>query len=148
MDGMTAIQVETKVFRVATENVMPLWPAIRPLILQELVLIPTHDEEDVRRAIMSNACHLWVQMTDHVEAMVVTDFVSYPKGLALRVWLGAAYGADRLDWSKFKIVIHEWAAACGCKWIDACGRVGWLKRFSDARMAGVFMRMPVEGGAI
>lgn len=147
MDGGVAIEIETKqearVFRVAVENVMPIWDAIRPLILAELTAIPTHDEEDIRKAILSCTCHLWVQWSDHVEAMVITDFVAYPRGLALRVWLGSAYRADGMDWRAFRAALDGWAAACGCKWIDACGRVGWLKRFSDARMAGVFMRIPV-----
>ncbi len=149
MDGSAAIEVmaapDSRVFLVAVENVMPLWDALRPLILKELLAIPTHSEEDVRKAIMSGACRLWVQWSDHVEAMVLTDFVSYPRGLALRVWMGASYGADNMDWRGFRSALDEWAVACGCKWIDACGRLGWLRRFSDARMAGVFMRIPVNG---
>lgn len=149
MDGMTQIEPTTdvRVFRVAVENVMPIWPALRPLILQELVVVPTHTEEDVRKAILSGSCHLWVQWSDHVEAMVLTDFVSYPQGLALRCWLGSSYRSDKMDWRKFRTAIMGWAQACGCRWVDACGRVGWLKRFADAKMAGVFMRVTVEGNA-
>ncbi len=147
MDGSAVIEAktkpETRVFRVAVENVMPAWDALRPLILQELVTIPTHNEDDVRKAIMSGTCHLWVQWSDHIEAMVLTDFVAYPRGLALRVWMGAAYRNDGMDWHAFRAAIEEWAVACKCRWIDACGRIGWLKRFSGAHMAGVFMRMEV-----
>jgi len=136
-----------QIFRVATENVEPLWPQIEPLLQVELANIPTHDVDDVRGLILGNRCHLWVQWSDHVEAMAVTEFDSFPRGVALRVWLGAANEADRLDGEGFRTTLTQWAARNHCKWIMACGRIGWLRRFPDAKFAGVMMRLTVDWGA-
>jgi hypothetical protein len=133
-----------KVFRVAIENVMGIWPQVEPLVAKELAVIPTHDVDDVRRMVLSNQLHLWVQWSDHVEAMAVTEFASYPRGLALRVWLGAAGDGEKLSRVTLVSAIKQWARYNRCKWIDACGRVGWLRVFSDAKFSGVFMRLTVD----
>lgn len=144
-----AVNVErpetTTIFRVAIENVSALWPQIEPLVKTELASVVTHDAGDVRALLLANQMHLWVQWSGHhVEAMAVTDFVNYPRGLALRVWLGTVNPGDVLDRTTFRIRLNQWARANQCKWIDACGRVGWLRVFRDAQYTGMFMRITVD----
>lgn len=132
------------VFRVALENIPDLWPRLERLVAVELAGIPTHEPADVRRALLANQAHLWIQWVDRVEAMAVTDFVNYPRGMALRVWLGAAQKDSRADKDQFLEHFVRWARRNECRWIEACGRVGWLKIFSDLKYSGMFMRMDVD----
>jgi hypothetical protein len=133
-----------KITRVSIENIMGLWGQIEPLVQIELDAIPTHDVDDVRRMLLANQAHLWVQWSDHVEAMAITDFVNYPRGLELRVWLGAVREGDTVDKEAFRTAAFQWARMNRCKWLGACGRIGWLKVFSDMHYTGVFMRATVD----
>jgi len=132
------------VFRVTIENISGLWPQLEPLIKVELAGIPTHDADDVRRILLANRANLWVQWTDRVEAMAITDFISYPKGMALRVWLGAARSDARFDREGFYRELERWARRNECRWMEGCGRVGWLKVFPGTKYAGMFMRVDVD----
>lgn len=131
------------IMRVMTENVMPLWGQIEPLIQAELAGIPTHDAEDVRRLLLANQLHLWIQWNGAVQAMAVTELAAFPRGLALRVWLGATAPGERLDRGGFLKSLTQWARFNRCRWIHACGRMGWLRVFPDAKFAGAFMLLTV-----
>ena len=133
-----------QIFRVAIENIQALWPQIESLVAVELFGLPTHLPDDVRHILLANRANLWIQWSDRVEAMVITDFVSYPRGLALRIWLGAARKDAKFDRARFFVELQQWARRNECRWIDGCGRVGWLKVFPDVRYAGMFMRLDVD----
>lgn len=132
------------VFRVAMENISAIWPQIEPLIAIELAGVPTHEPEDVRRILLANRANLWVQWTDAVDAMAITDFVSYPRGVALRAWLGAVKKGAKFERARFYTEMERWARRNECRWIEGCGRVGWLKVFPETRYAGMFMRVDVD----
>ena len=132
------------VFRVAIENVSAIWQEVEPLVQKALRTEPTHDVDDVRSAILSNQANLWVQRSDHIEGVVVTEFVSYPRGLALRVWLAGARDEDRGAHALFQARLYQWAKMNRCKWIEAVGRAGWLRRVPGFTYSGVVMRMVVD----
>lgn len=131
------------VMRVMPEHVTALWPQVEPLLAPELAMTHTHAPEDVRKAIVSGFAHLWIQYSDRVEAAAVTEFVTYPLGLSLRVWLGGASSESRMKRREFREVTGKFAALNGCKWLEACGRHGWLKVFPESEYVGVLMRIGV-----
>lgn len=135
------------VMRVMPENIMPLWPQLEPLIEVELRTIPTHDAEDVRKLLIANQAHLWIQWRDAVESMAITDFIPHPRGLALRVWMGAALPGTKMALAEYLKVITQWARLNRCRWIDVCGRPGWMRVFPQADYAGMFMRITVDWSA-
>lgn len=131
--------------RVMPENITPLWDQLAPLIEVELRTIPTHDVEDIRKLLLSGNAQLWIQWSECVEAMVITEFVSYPRGLALRAWMGAVAPGYTMNRRGLFKIVTQFARRHRCRWIDACGRYGWLRAFPEAECTGMFMRIVVGG---
>lgn len=137
------IEAETpvcQVFRVAVENVTPLWPQVAPLVTRGLAGHVTHDAEDVRRMLLGQTLQLWVQWSDRVEAVAVSEFAVYPKGVWVRIFLAAAASDSHLDGEAFLASLSQWRDMHGCQGFEAIGRMGWLRRFPDMRFVGAVMR--------
>lgn len=75
-----------------------------------------------------------------VVSAAVTEFVDYPKGLFLRVWLAGATPHRRMDMDAFLETLDRWRIANGCVEFELVGRPGWARVFPWARMAGLVMR--------
>jgi hypothetical protein len=129
-----------EIVKVSLENITPLWPQLEPLIKSVVDPLGTHDAEDVRRSLMANLSHLWVQWSDKVEACVVSEFVNYPKGLWLRLWAGAARDDTKGEWQEFRAALTHWKKINGCVGMEIIGRMGWMRVFPDARLDGVIIR--------
>jgi hypothetical protein len=128
------------VMRVAVENIMPIWPQIEPMVARLVTVQATHDAEDVRRMLMGQLCHLWVQWSDRVQSFAITEFVTYPKGVWLRVWLAATADGEILDNDGYFETISKWRDDNGCRGFEAIGRHGWLRRFPGFRVEGLVIR--------
>ena len=139
MDTNVVIQ-QTRVFRVAVENVMALWPQLEPLLRRALRTMETHDAMDVRRLVLGEQAHLWVQWSGALEGFVVSEFVAYPKGTWLRLWLAAAAPNCELNDQLFEDALSVWRDEANCRGFEVIGRMGWLRRFPEARFVGAVMR--------
>jgi hypothetical protein len=128
------------VFMVAVENVMPLWPQWEPLLIRALRGAETHDALDVRRMVLGEQAHLWVQWAGRLEAFVVTEFAHYPKGTWLRLWLTAAAPDCEQDTTMTEDALAVWKDAHNCRGYEVIGRMGWLRRFPEMRFVGAVMR--------
>lgn len=123
------------------DNVAPLWPQLAALFKPALAMVSTHDIDDVRRAILSMRAQLWVQMVgDVVVSAATTEFVDYPKGLWVRVWMVGAVPDRKMDIDSFVEMLNRWRADNKCVGFEWIGRHGWLKHFPDARTEGLVMR--------
>src|ERR1700689_92465 len=97
------------VMRVMPENVTPLWPQLRALFTPALAMVSTHTAEDVRRAVMAMRSQLWAQMDGStVQSAAVTEFVDYPVGMYVRVWLAGARLDSKFDDDAFFDVMNRW----------------------------------------
>lgn len=135
------------VFRVMPENVTPLWPQLQALFVPALAMVSTHTAEDVRCSIIAMRAQLWVQMVlDEVVAAATTEFVEYPAGLFVRVWMVGAIPDRQMDMRLFGETLDHWRHAHGCIGFEAIGRHGWLKRFPRLRTEGLIMRWIVDEG--
>ncbi len=143
MDSAIHIDLQTEVFPASVENVIQLWPRWEPLLRRALKGIETHQPIDIRRAVLGEQAHLWVQWTGRLEAFVVTEFVDYPQGRWLRLWLAATADGVEFAQDKFLEVLSAWRDANDCRGFELIGRMGWLRRFPDARFVGVIMRTSV-----
>ncbi len=129
------------IFRVAVEHVMPLWPQLEPLVERALEGHLPHDAEDVRKALLGGNTQLWVQWDDErVEALAITEFAVFPKGVWVRVNLVAARPDARLDSEAFLAALTQWKEMHGCRGLEAIGRVGWARRFPGMKQVGVLLR--------
>lgn len=128
------------VLRVAPDNITPLWPQVVPLLGKVLDRARTHDAEDVRRMLLVQTAQLWIQWNERVEAAVVTEFVTYPKGLFVRLWLAGALPQITVEWVALEDMIGGWAKANHCAGLELVGRMGWLRRFPKAAFEGIVMR--------
>jgi hypothetical protein len=141
----------SEIFRLAVENIPPLWDQLEPLITASFFDTPTLDAEDVFRMLMAHRAHAFVQISMDepgvVQALCVTDFDVYPKGVWLRVWLCAATKGYRLNRTAMRHAIEAWKKTERCKGLVLIGRPGWTKLFPEASIEGVIMRItdPPEG---
>lgn len=133
-------QPQHTIIRVAPENVMPLWPQVEPLIRLGMRGIPTHEPEDVRLMLMDMRAHLWIQWSGKVDAVVVTQFMVYPRGCWLLMWVAGAARGAHLDYQAFDAVTEEFRRANGCRGREIRGRIGWVRKFSQADMEAVVLR--------
>lgn len=132
---------EAAVFRVMPTNVAALWPQLAALFKPALAMVSTHTTEDVRRAIMAMRAELWVQMVnDVVASAATTEFVDYPAGMFVRVWMVGAVPDRKMDIQSFVETLNHWRKANQCLGFEWIGRHGWLKHFPDARVEGLLVR--------
>ena len=135
----------SSVIRVAVENIAPLWSQVEPLVIDGMRDVPTHTAEDVRLLLISHRCHLWIQWDEHrVEAIVITEFAVYPRGIWLRMWIIAARRDAKIDDDLFFNALEEWRLANGCRGYEGCGRHGWLRRLKMVKMEGLVVRVTYE----
>lgn len=130
------------IYRVMPEHLTTLWPQFEAILTPALVLIGTHDAEDVRRMAITGRVQVWAQINEAtVEAAVITEFVDYPKGLFIRAWLAGARREAAMDDDGFYAVMDQWRHQNGAAGFEAIGRHGWLKRFPTAKVEGLIMRI-------
>ena len=128
--------------RIMPENVTPLWPQIVPLFAPVLARISTHTAEDIRRSVIAMRSQLWCDMEGStVRAALVTEFVDYPAGLFLSVFMAGADPAAPLAQAAWFNLLDGWRKAHGAIGFEATGRHGWLRRVPGARAEGLIMRM-------
>ena len=76
-----------------------------------------------------------------LEAFVITEFSAFPKGVWVHAWLAASDPEAQFDYWRFRDVLCEWAQANNCRGVSAAGRVGWLKKYPEAKYEGICVRM-------
>lgn len=130
-----------QVMRVMPEHVTALWPQLMAVFAPALAMSSTHDAESVRRALLTGKAQLWAQIDGNaVQAAATTEFVDYPKGVFVRVWLAGALRDCKMNEGAFFDLMEAWRVMHGCIGFEAIGRHGWLRRFPDARVEGLVMR--------
>ena len=118
---------EPVITMIYSSNVPPVWSECEPLLKEAIESFGTHTIEDVYKGIMGGKAQLWVQWSGKVDAVVVTEFVDYPKGLWFRFWLAGALKGSQVLWQKFFDTLYEFAKKSRCAGIEDCGRIGWEK---------------------
>lgn len=80
------------------------------------------------------------QAKQTVVSAAISEFVEYPAGLFVRVWLAGAIPEKKMDMDAFVETLDRWRIANGCVDFEWIGRHGWLKVFPWARVCGLMMR--------
>lgn len=75
-----------------------------------------------------------------VVSAAISEFVEYPAGLYVRVWLAGAVPDRKMDMDAFVETLDRWRIANGCVDFEWIGRHGWLKVFPWAKACGIMMR--------
>lgn len=81
-----------------------------------------------------------VHARPRVASAAITEFVEYPSGLHVRVWLAGAVPTKKMDMDAFVETLDRWRIANGCVDFEWIGRHGWLRVFPWARVCGLMMR--------
>jgi len=101
------------------------WAKAKPLIEAAIRRgLPTHNAEDVRKAIEAKTMRLWC----HGETAIVTEMVQFPRLKACRV---VFVGGRMVDVEEMKPDIEDWARSEGCAFMLAGGRKGWVRALPD-----------------
>jgi len=120
--------MEPSVFMIHAAHISAVWPQVAPILEPAVRLWDTHDIEDVRKEVMSGNKQLWVDYNSEVKGAAVTEFVSYPKGLWLRIWLFGIKKGVEAAWDEFEKKFIEFAKLSKCTGIEHIGRDGWERR--------------------
>lgn len=140
MDGMS-IRPRPAIVLIAPATLDALWPHWEPLLKRALRHVETHNSDDVRELVSEGYAQLWVQWSGSaLEAFIVSEVVTYPRGKWLRLWLAATADGALMDNERFEDATSEFRDAEECKGYEIIGRLGWLKRFRDLRFEGAVMR--------
>jgi len=136
-----AIDISSEIMRIMPEHVTPLWPQFEAIFVPALRLVSTHTPEDVRRAVLIGRAQLWAQMDGGtVEAAATTEFVDYPVGVFVRVWLAGCRSDRDFMYDGFYELMERWRENNRCVGFEAIGRHGWLRKFPRAKVEGLVMR--------
>jgi hypothetical protein len=139
--------IPRSVFRVQVPNITPAWNVLMPLFQPIFDDRPTHTAEDVRLLLMAQQAQLWIQWnqdTAQMEAAFVTEFAVYPRGIWVRIWLGAAQPKTKVEYSLVRAAMTEYARTNGCRGFEVNGRHGWIHKFPEAKVEGLAMRVTFE----
>lgn len=144
LEEPTAGMVEERaVFRVSPPDICPTWAVIEPFFCPVFQDCKTHLPEDVRDILLSQQAQLWVQWNGtvrQIEAAFVTEFVKYPRGIWVRLWLGGAKMDKKVDYRAVRGALTIWARNNGCRGFEIIGRHGWLRKFPESVVEGLCMR--------
>ena len=136
------------VFRVALPNLAATWAIVSPWMASIFADRPTHTPDDVFRSLLAEQSQLWVQFCQDdgaIEAAFVTEFAVYPKGIWVRIWLGAAPPRVKIEYDLVRAAMTEWARMHGARGFEVTGRHGWLHKFPEATVEGLTMRITFDG---
>lgn len=137
--------MDHKPFRLSKENVARFWGAIEALLAQAIEAGATHHPSDVLEALTRGDADCWVKWTDEgISCAVVTEVLSFPRGLRVRVWLAGAKGGET-DWREFDEGLCDYGRQIGASWIDIVGRIGWLKKFPKLEYYASVMSARLDG---
>lgn len=131
---------ETIIAPLTILNVMAAWPEALDLLREAIENGKTHDEESVRKSIMTGRALLWIVFDDGIQAALVTEFLDVPKGLVFRVWLAGARQEAEIDWNEVSNTVMDFAKRSGCKMIELIGRKGWERMFPWGDKEEILMR--------
>lgn len=126
---------------VHTAHIPKLWEQVIPILEPALVIFNTHDISDAKKDVMSGSKQLWVDYDNLVQGSAITEFVSYPKGLWLKIWIFGVRKEAKIAWEKFEEKFIEFAKLSGCVGIEHCGRPGWERRNPLHKKISVIYRM-------
>ncbi|CAM6001449.1 unnamed protein product [Sphagnum balticum] len=113
--------------RLSVMNVAALWPQIEELLKLDKSLGLTHNLNDIHKMIMAHRVDVWIQFYkpfNCLEALVITEFVNYPRGLFLRAWIACCLPTAKLDDEAFYHLISNWASNNNCIGMQAVGGGG------------------------
>jgi hypothetical protein len=138
----------SNVFRVALPDISATWARLTPLFAPIFAKAVTHEPEDVRQILLAQEAQLWVQWnveTKTIEAAFVTQFVKYPRGIWVRLWLGGALPDVPVDYDGVRGALTFWARQNGARGFEIVGRQGWLRRLPEAVLEGLCLRSTFDG---
>lgn len=135
--------VERAVFRVALPDISATWAHVLPFFAPIFASSRTHLPDDVRLILLAQQAQLWVQwntVTATIEAAFVTEFIKYPRGIWVRLWLGGAPAESLVDYDAVRGALTLWARQNGARGFEIVGRHGWLRKLPEAVLEGLSMR--------
>ena len=100
------------------------WHDCRPILLEELEVCVTHDEDDILVGLATGHLRLW----GGEQSAIVTRFREEPK---LKIAECLLVGGDMEEIRTMGLEIEAWAANQGCSLAVHIGRRGWTKVMDD-----------------
>lgn len=133
---------EANITLVHPVNITPLWDKVEPLLQKAISMGGTHTPENVRSSLLSGNAQLWVQWTKQsVDTAAVTEFIPYPLGTRVRVWLSGAKPGCEAQWTKLDTYISDFARANRCIGMEIIARKGWGRTLANCEeSAALFVR--------
>lgn len=100
------------------------WARCRKWVEKAIATNDFYTMEFVEQSIESGRMHFWPGKT----CVVITDFMEFPNGKALNIFLVGGKRFDALkELHQIEARISAFAKETGCRWILGHGRTGWEK---------------------
>ena len=136
--------IERAVFTVKPTDISATWANVVWILQANFCrMSKTHEPDDVRDILLTQKAQLWVQwnITEaKIEAAFVTEFVGYPMGVWIRLWLGGAAHDAKVDYQAVERALTNFARQNACRGFEIIGRHGWLRKFPSAVVEGLCLR--------
>jgi len=135
--------IKRAVFAVKPCDVSATWANVVDFFKPIFATSRTHEPNDVRDILLTQKAQLWVQwnITEaKIEAAFVTEFIGYPMGVWIRLWLGGAAHDAKVDYQAVERALTNFARQNSCRGFEIVGRHGWLRKFPSAVVEGLCLR--------
>jgi hypothetical protein len=80
-----------------------------------------------------------------MEAAFVTEFVGYPKGIWVRLWMAGTARETAVDYDAVRGALTIWAKHNKARGFEIIGRQGWLRKLGESRLEGLCLRSVFDG---
>jgi hypothetical protein len=116
--------------KVSTEVLPAVWPQCYDLLKAPAERDGLFLIEDVWATLITGKASLFIEYEGSViKAAVVTEFVSFPRALLLRLWLMGATRGEEVDYAGLRALTEEWAKVNAANGLQIIGRSGWSRKF-------------------
>ena len=116
---------------VPADNASSVWEEVYPLLEKAQVYAAGElDTQDFFDMVKNGDMQLWIaEDDDGIFAMMLTEFVRYPRKKVMRIVSIGGKGMNR--WMKYFPALEAAALSVGCTGFEIFGRKGWLRILKD-----------------
>ena len=112
---------------VPSAHVGHYWPSVESLIEAATARSNgRHSAATIKSALIDKQMQLWLVMNNCLNAVIVTELLTYPTGLKVCGFV-IVTGENHQKWLRLAEDIKGWAKENGCERIEGWARPGWAK---------------------
>lgn len=129
---------ESSLVGVPADKIGEVWPHVGPMIAAACTRSSgRYTAEGFKRRLLERDQQLWISWNEGLEALAITEIRTYHDTGLKSCIVVVGIGRSRRNWSKFHLLVGEWAKGQGCTLMEAITRPGWARELADFRKTHV-----------